>query len=212
MEKLQRNNIIAIIRGVDALVAPLIAKVLIEEGITWIEVSLSNEKLGLKCIRKISNSISEDKINLGVGTVINNNQVDESIKAGAKYIITPGWDRELVKYIKKKNIMVIPGVFSPSDVMQAKGEGIDICKLYPSDVLSLSYIKSLMGPFPDMKFIAVGGVEKSNINDYLKNKFYGLGIGSNLVPRNSTVDDLEKIRKNAREYIKLITAEGDDIE
>lgn len=212
MKKLNRNEIIAIIRGVEASVAPLIVKVLIEEGITWIEVSLSNEELGLECIKEISKSIKSEEINLGVGTVINTNQVDEALEAGAKYIITPGWDRELVRYIKKKNVMVLPGVFSPSDVMQAKNEDIAICKLYPASTLSLNYAKSLLGPFPDVSFVAVGGVRKSNINDYLDNGFFAAGVGSDLVPRGARKEDLEIVRNNAREYIKLISTRDDSIE
>lgn len=212
MRALKRNEVIAIIRGVKPSVAPLIARTLFEEGIKWIEVSLSNEEQGLSCIREISKTLDINEIKLGVGTVINAKQVDKALEAGAKYIITPGWDRELVRYIINKDVMVIPGVFSPSDVMQAKSEGITLCKLFPASVLGFDYIKSLIGPFPDIKLISVGGVNKRNIQDYLKNGFFAAGIGSDLVPRGAGEEDLERIRDNSREYKKLLSKRDDSIE
>src|SRR5699024_10820803 len=115
------------IRDVEPDIILDITEVLFQSGIDWMEVSLSNEEKGLKCIKKISENYSNE-VHLGVGTVITQQQVDSSIEAGAQYIITPGWDRELINYALSKNINVFPGVYSPGEIMQATSLGIDIMK------------------------------------------------------------------------------------
>lgn len=209
MITLKKNHIIAILRGIRSKDAPFIAEVLLEEGIKWIEVSLSDEKEGIASIDEIYKNFKNSDINLGVGTVINKDQVNKSLEVGAKYIITPGFDRELVRYVNKLNVGIIPGVFTAGEVAQSIAEKIDICKLFPANVLTFDYINSLKGPFPNMKFVAVGGVNIDNVNDFLKNGFYAVGIGSELVPRDSSKEDKEHVRNNAKKYIKVI-GEKDD--
>lgn len=202
---MQINNgeIIAIIRGVAPENACAIARTLIEEGINFIEVSLSDADAGLACIRQIASHFSHE-IGLGAGTVINKGQVDKAIDAGAKYIITPGWDVELVRYIKSKNVGVFPGVYSPSEVMQSINEGVEIVKLFPAGDLGINYVKSLFGPFPNIRIMAVGGINKSNIIDFYRAGCYSFAIGSDLVPRGASEKDLDRIRENASEYINLL--------
>nr|WP_286010116.1 creatininase family protein [Clostridium sp. Marseille-Q2269] len=192
------------LRGISSKDAPFIAEVLLEEGINWIEVSLSDEKEGIASIDEIYKNFKNSDINLGVGTVINKDQVSKYLEVGAKYIITPGFDRELVRYVNRLNVSILPGVFTAGEVAQAMAEKIDICKLFPANILGFDYINSLKDPFPNMKFVAVGGVNIKNINYFLENGFYAVGIGSDLVPGGSSKQDKEYVRNNAKEYIKVI--------
>lgn len=204
MNNIEESRIISIIRDVEPKVIDLIIDVLLDEGINWVEVSLSNEELGLQCIRKLSEKYDCDELQLGAGTVTNYNRLDKAIDAGAKYIITPAWDVQLARYAKSKDCTIIPGVFSPADIMEAQNEGISVCKLFPADLLGPDYIKSLKGPFPNMKFIAVGGVEVDNIPEFDDAGVIGYGIGSELVPRGATIERIDEIRANARSFIKLL--------
>lgn len=113
MNNMKNPKIISIIRDVEPEIVDLIVDVLLDEGINWVEVSLSNEELGLQCIKKLSEKHDFNELKLGVGTVTNCDQVDKAIDAGAKYIITPAWDTQLVRYVKSKDCTIIPGVFSP---------------------------------------------------------------------------------------------------
>lgn len=200
---MKENTIISIIREVNPTDILDITESLLEGGISWLEVSLSDEKKGLDCIRKINERYG-DQIQLGVGTVINKEQVDKAIKAGASYIITPGWDRELTRYVLSKDITVFPGVYSPGEIMQATSLGIQTVKVFPAINLDMDYIKNVKGPFPNAKFMAVGGVNKNNIKDFKKAGFSYFAIGSNLVPRGATKKDLKSIKKSANEYIQVL--------
>lgn len=199
---MEKGTIISIIRGVDPDNILAITEALIESGINWMEVSLSDEEKGLECIRRISKMFS-DKINLGVGTVITPRQVDASIEAGAQYIITPGWDRELVKYVMSKNINIFPGVFSPGEIMQAVSLGIATVKLFPANSLDNNYIKNIKGPFPKTKFMAVGGVNKKNIPEFKNAGYDYFAIGSELVPRGATKADISTIKLNAEAFHRI---------
>lgn len=201
--RIDKGDIISIIREVEEKDIVPIIDVLLEEGINNIEVSLSNEKMGLSCLEKISKYYGET-VNLGVGTVVNITQAEKAIQAGAKYIITPGWDRELVREIKKRGFNQLPGVFTPSEIMQSISEEIEYVKLFPANTLGIGYIKDLFGPFPNIKIVAVGGINKNNILDFYDIGVHAFAIGSDIVPRGSTKEDIEKIRKNAREYIRIM--------
>lgn len=203
---MEENTVISIIRGVNSTDILDITECLLESGISWLEVSLSDEKKGLDCIKKINEKYG-DQIHLGVGTVINEEQVDKAIEAGAQYIITPGWDKELVSYMLSKDITVFPGVYSPGEIMQATSLGIKTVKVFPAINLGMDYIKNIKGPFPDTKFMAVGGVNKDNIKDFKKAGFSYFAIGSNLVPQGATKKDLKSIKKSANEYIHILNVQ-----
>lgn len=198
------NTILSIIRSVNVKHISPIVQLLLDEKIQDIEISLSDGENGLECIRELDKNFRVSTLNLGVGTVINKQQVDLSLKAGAKYIIMPGWERDLVRYILGLRVEVIPGVLSPSEVMQAVNEGLNLLKLFPAGSVGIGYLKSLFGPFPDIKVIAVGGVNSQNARDFIDAGCVTLGIGSELVPRGATGDDLEKIRANIRTFFKAI--------
>ena len=199
-------KLIAIIRGVHAEYINQIVATLLNEGINKIEVSLSEEEMGLECIRRVSRQYKSSELNLGVGTVINTRQADLALLAGAQYVIMPGWDEDLVKYLQSMSIEVIPGVFSPTEVMRAMNLKINLVKLFPADFLGPAYVKALSGPFTNMEYLAVGGVNLDSAIDFLKGGYIGFGLGSCLVPRGATNQDLKKIQKNAKDFMKLIKA------
>ncbi len=204
---LEKGTIVAIIRGVDPTEVIDIQEALLEGGINWVEVSLSEEEKGLECI-KILNENFGNKIHLGVGTVTSIAQAKKAIDAGARYIITPGLDNELAKEIKELNVEILPGVFTPGEIMQALNLGINVVKLFPASNLGTDYIKNLKGPFPNINIMAVGGVSLDNIRDYYKSGCTSFGIGSDLVPRGATKKDRENIKRNAQKYADIISSEG----
>ncbi|PLR81646.1 aldolase [Bacillus canaveralius] len=202
-----KGTIVAIIRGVDPSNVIDVQEALIEGGINWVEVSLSEEEKGLECIRILNKRFGQ-KINLGVGTVTNIDQAKKAIEAGAKYVITPGWDKELIKQLLQLNINVFPGVFTPGEVMQTINQNIKVQKLFPAGNLGSDYVKNLKGPFPNLHLMAVGGVSLDNIMEFYQAGCSSFGIGSDLVPWGATKKDKEKIRAKAYEYVSVLKNEG----
>lgn len=198
-------KLMAIIRNVDPVYVEDIVAVLLEEGINSLELSLSEREKGFLCMERIQERFSEAEINLGAGTVTNKEEVDRLVSMGVRFILTPGYDDELVSYALDAGLEVMPGVLTPGEVQQALKRGIHLLKLFPADAFGLGYIKSLKGPFPQADFMAVGGVNEINLHEFLEAGFTGAAIGGNLVRQRATDQDLPAIREKARAYVRAIS-------
>lgn len=194
------KRLIAILRDIEYVDAVPIVQTLLDNGINELEISLSSEQTGLRTLSEVSKKFG-DKIKIGVGTVVSIEQLEKSIEYGANFIITPAFDPILVSYCIQKEIEIIPGVFTPADVMFALNLGINVLKLFPANALPMNYIKTLNGPFPKAKFLAVGGVSVDTVDGFLSNGFIGLAPGNDLVKRGATVADLDFIAEKARIYV-----------
>jgi 2-dehydro-3-deoxyphosphogluconate aldolase/(4S)-4-hydroxy-2-oxoglutarate aldolase len=107
-------------------------------------------------------------MNIGAGTVINAKQCNAALKAGAKFIVSPGLSPAVAKICNKKNIPYYPGCVTPTEIMAALELGITTVKFFPANVYGgLKAMKALAGPFPQIKFIPTGGVDRSNIDEFL---------------------------------------------
>ncbi|WP_444644317.1 bifunctional 4-hydroxy-2-oxoglutarate aldolase/2-dehydro-3-deoxy-phosphogluconate aldolase [Caproiciproducens sp. R1] len=198
---LTESKLVAIIRDVDAQYVTGIVQVLLREGIDTVEVSLSNPERGYACIEALQRAFSKDQLHLGVGTVVRRSEVDRVSELGADFILTPGYDDELVGYAQEKGMEILPGVFTPGEVQKALNRGVTLLKLFPADSLPMNYVSNLKGPFPQAEFVAVGGVTRDNFTDFLKHGFHGAAIGGGLVPRRATDADLPAIAENARAFV-----------
>ncbi|MBC6297171.1 bifunctional 4-hydroxy-2-oxoglutarate aldolase/2-dehydro-3-deoxy-phosphogluconate aldolase [Listeria sp. FSL L7-1517] len=200
MITIEKNEIMAIIRDVDLVDIIPIVEVLIDEGITKLEVSLSNEAKGLGCLEALSRHYSKEQLTLGAGTVVYLEQIKKVQQAGATFIITPGFEKNIIKESKRQGIAIFPGVFSPGEIVEGLQLGVEIFKLFPAGELGPTYVKSLRGPFPDIHLMAVGGVNARNKEEYAAAGCDSYAIGSELVPRGATREMLDKIRANAKAF------------
>jgi 2-dehydro-3-deoxyphosphogluconate aldolase/(4S)-4-hydroxy-2-oxoglutarate aldolase len=117
---------------------------------------------------------------------------------GIQYFFCAGFDSVLLDYAARLGLLAIPGVLTPSEVQKGVSRGMKLLKLFPAGAFPLQYIRDLHGPFPGMKFLAVGGVGPDNLEEYLKAGFWGAGIGSILVPPMAGRKDLSRIRQTAK--------------
>ncbi|MFE3572915.1 bifunctional 4-hydroxy-2-oxoglutarate aldolase/2-dehydro-3-deoxy-phosphogluconate aldolase [Lysinibacillus sp. NPDC059133] len=198
------DNLMAIIRDVSPNDIVPIVQALLDEGIKNLEVSLSNETLGIGCIENLASHFTPQQIYLGAGTVLNEEQLYSVKNAGVQYIITPGWNKELVKKALKTDLTVYPGVYTPGEIAEALELNIDYLKLFPINGLNENYLKAIRGPFPKVNIMAVGGVTPENIKFYKKLGIHHFGIGSELVPRGATQNDIPVIKSNAKLFISSI--------
>lgn len=134
---------------------------------------------------------------LGIGTVKNINEMDDYADAKADFIITPVISEELVKYSVAKNIILIPGCFTPSEVNLAYQNGLRLVKIFPADALGKNYIKSIHPVFPGMNFMPTGGIgaDVEDITEWLKGGAIAVGLGSSLIKTDFTTKQLtEKVQ------------------
>ena len=143
---------------------------------------------------------------VGAGTVLSVEQVDRALKAGARFIVTPGFDEEVVDYCLGNNIPVYPGTVTPSEVTKAVKRGLNICKFFPAEQYGgVSTIKALSAPFTTVKFMPTGGVSAKNLKDYLScSKIVACG-GSWMVKGDLIkAHEFDKIRELTAEAVGLV--------
>ena len=201
--KLKKGELVAIIRGIAPTDVLYICEALMDGGITHLEVSLSNPEIGLACLGSIHKEFGNSLV-LGAGTVTNWQDGEQALEAGSQYLITPAWDANLAKACISRKIPIFPGVFSPSEIMEALQMGLVQLKLFPASCLGPGYIKSLLGPFPKVEFIGVGGIGLENLTAFYQAGCHAFALGSELVPRNATKDQKEEITQKTKQYLNLL--------
>lgn len=134
-------------------------------------------------------------MNIGAGTVINLAQAKKAVEAGAKFIVSPGLSVDVAKFAKKKNIPYYPGCVTPTEIMQALELGIDVVKFFPANVYGgLKALKALSAPFPQIKFIPTGGVDLTNLSEFLAfDKVYA--IGGSFMMKGDIVENGKQIQE-----------------
>lgn len=197
------KEIVAILRDVSEKYAVEIVRELIKHEIYSVEVSLKSETEALNVIKLLKDNFGEE-IHLGAGTVLTKEQVDKASQAGASFILTPGWDEEIVDYCIEKKIDILPGVFTPGEISKGIKRGLKSFKLFPASTLGTDFVKNIFGPFKDINIVAVGGVTKDNITEFYKVGCKSFAIGNDLVKRNATLDDIPEIKEKAIFYNTIL--------
>ena len=181
-----------------------LAKALCEGGIPIAEVTF--RAAGADKAIKIMSDAFPDML-VGAGTVLTEAQVDAAVEAGAKFIISPGFDPELVQYCIDKGVAVYPGCTTPSEYQAALRKGLKVVKFFPAEQAGgLAKIKAMSAPFPMLKIIPTGGVSLKNLKDYVSCKAVCACGGSSMAPtdlvENGKWDEIVKLCRDSIEIVK----------
>jgi 2-dehydro-3-deoxyphosphogluconate aldolase/(4S)-4-hydroxy-2-oxoglutarate aldolase len=143
-------------------------------GIPILEITLRTDA-SLDAIKNIASAYPDMPV--GAGTVITLRAAQESVAAGAKFIVSPGFSEDIVRWCIKQGVIVFPGCATPTEIMRALSLGIDIVKFFPSEVYGgLDAIRAFAPPFSGVRFIPTGGIDRSNLAAYLKlSNVYAIG-------------------------------------
>lgn len=165
----------------NAEVTKTLMTTLLSCGIQVAEVALRTEA----SLSALKLAVTVSDICVGAGTVLTVRQVDEVARAGAKFIVSPSFDKKVVERARELGLPVLPGVATASEVHRALTTGLDVVKFFPADSLGgLKAIDSLAGVFTDMHFVPSGGISESNFESYLAHASVSAVSGSWLAPRH----------------------------
>jgi|SRR5690625_7561 len=178
LEKIKQEKVVAIFRGLQT--EQLLPKVemLLNHGLTLMEITL-NSPSAFETMDELKQRYGQD-IHLGAGTVTKPEEVKQSKELGATFIISPHMDKDVIQTTKELDMISIPGVMTPTEMKQAYEYGADILKVFPATAMGLNYIKNVKGPFPQLSFMATGGINEKNVQDYIESGYDSVGIGSSL--------------------------------
>ncbi|WP_073340633.1 bifunctional 4-hydroxy-2-oxoglutarate aldolase/2-dehydro-3-deoxy-phosphogluconate aldolase [Clostridium grantii] len=215
IERIKKDKIIAIIRGVQQEQIVDTCKALYAGGISMIEVTFNQSSLTgnedtYNAVKSISDTLGND-ICVGAGTVMTIEQVELAVKAGAKYIISPNFDCEVVAKSIELGVVPLPGVLTPTEIVEAYKAGAPAVKIFPIGKMGgVDYIEDIKAPISHIPLIAVGGVDLSNIGDYIKAGAIGVGLASNLVDKElineGKFDELTELAKKFVRNAKVTSA------
>ncbi|KPU81998.1 ketohydroxyglutarate aldolase [Psychromonas sp. PRT-SC03] len=162
--QLEEIKVVPVIAIEDASKAVKLAQVLIENGLPCAEVTFRTEQAvaAIKLMRQ-----AYPDMLIGAGTVLTTEQVDMAIDAGVNFIVSPGFNPKIVRYCQQRGMPIVPGINCPSHVEQAMEMGLRTLKFFPAEASGgVAMLKSLSAVYP-IKFMPTGGVNPSNVNDYL---------------------------------------------
>ena len=199
-QRLKRTGILPIITITDPKDAVPVARALSEGGLTSAEFTFRTDA-AQAAIGAVAKQLPEMLV--GAGTVLTAEQVDAAAGAGAKFIVTPGLNRDIVEYCFKKDIPVFPGVSSASDIDLAVRLGLNVVKFFPAGTTGgIANIKALAAPFTKMRFIPTGGINAKNLNDYLAFERVDACGGSWMIDQKLISDgDFDGIKKLAKQAV-----------
>ncbi len=201
-EQFYQYGVVPVVVLEDAKDAVRLAKALMDGGLPCAEVTFRTEAAE-DAIRLMSKEYPDMLV--GAGTVLTIDQVDRAVAAGARFIVSPGFDPEIVDYCLEKNVPVFPGCITPSEVAQAAKRGIEVVKFFPAEQAGgVAMIRSLAAPYTGMKFMPTGGISAKNLRDYLEcDKILCCGgswmVKSDLIHQG----EFDRIRDLTREAVEL---------
>ena len=165
LSKINEIGIVPVIAMTDVEKAVPLAKALLAGGIPCAEVTFRTAE-GAECIRRMAAEVPE--VLVGAGTVLRKEQVDQAIAAGAKFIVSPGLNPNIVSYCIEKGITMTPGCATPSDMEAALELGLEVVKFFPAEQAGgLNYIKAVAAPYTGLRFMPTGGISPLNLGKYL---------------------------------------------
>ena len=179
MSLLMNPGIIAVVRAQSAAQVPLLSEALIAGGVIAIEITMTTPN-AIEAIRNARTMLG-DRALVGVGTVLTNDVCLAAVEAGAEFVVTPICRPEFVQIAHAAGRAIMLGAYTPTEAQLVHESGADFVKLFPADNLGPGYIKAIRAPLPHLRIVPTGGVDLSNVADFLKAGCAALGVGSSLV-------------------------------
>lgn len=199
------NGVVAVVRTKHPDKLIKIIEAIYEGGIKCIEITMTVPN-ALNMITQVRKSVSSE-ILVGVGSVLDSDTAQKAIDAGAKFVVSPIYNNEILSISHKNNVPVMPGCFTPTEIFNAQKAGADIIKVFPADVLGMRFFKSIKAPMPNLKIMPTGGVTLDNAGDWIKSGACAVGIGSALLDEKAIEDsNYSKLTENAKRIINSLNS------
>jgi 2-dehydro-3-deoxyphosphogluconate aldolase/(4S)-4-hydroxy-2-oxoglutarate aldolase len=203
LERILDGGIVAVVRAESGDSLVKVASALAEGGVTAIEITFTVPD-AIEVIGRVRRDLGA-KIVLGAGTVLDTETARAAILAGAEFIVGPSLNVEVIRLCRRYAKVVMPGAFTPTEVVSAWEAGADVVKVFPADVGGPPYLKALSGPLPQVRLMPTGGVDLSTAESFLKAGACCLGVGGSLVePAAVARGDFARIRDLAGQYAALV--------
>jgi 2-dehydro-3-deoxyphosphogluconate aldolase/(4S)-4-hydroxy-2-oxoglutarate aldolase len=196
-------GIVAVVRSPDSQQLTGVVRALADGGVSVVEITMSVPN-ALDVLREVRQALG-DRVLLGAGTVLDPETARAVFLAGAEYIVAPTVNLDVIRLCQRYDKLVMPGAFTPTEILAAWEAGADIIKVFPAEVVGPAFFKALRGPLPQIRLMPTGGVDLNTAAAFLRAGACCLGVGGQLVePRAVAEGNLERIRDLARQYVAIV--------
>jgi 2-dehydro-3-deoxyphosphogluconate aldolase / (4S)-4-hydroxy-2-oxoglutarate aldolase len=196
-------GIVAVVRAAEGSHLVEVIRALADGGVTVAEVTFTVPN-PLEVLRQARQTLGEQVL-LGAGTVLDAETARAALLAGAEFIVAPTLNADVIRLCNRYGKVVMPGAFTPTEILAAWEAGADIVKVFPAEVVGPAFFKAMRGPLPQIRLMPTGGVDLDTAAEFLKAGACCLGIGSQLVePRAIAERNFDRIRDLARQYVNVV--------
>ncbi|MGT2887095.1 bifunctional 2-keto-4-hydroxyglutarate aldolase/2-keto-3-deoxy-6-phosphogluconate aldolase [Streptococcus didelphis] len=203
LNRLKENFFFAVIRGKSAEDAIEITKHAILGGIRNIEITYTTPNAS-DVIKKLSDDFKENQeVIIGAGTVMSLELAKEAIQAGASFLVSPHFDKEIADLANQEQVYYFPGCATATEVVTAMKSSCPIIKLFPGGILGPGFIKDIHGPIPEVDLMPSGGVSIDNVADWKKAGAVAVGVGSALSSKVE-VEGYDSVTEIAKAFVKAV--------
>ncbi len=188
LDKITDHRMIGILRGYGTEDALKIVGAMMDSGFNVVEVALNSPEA--KATLKVLKETFGEDIVLGAGTVLNTEDAQDCIDAGAEFLLSPVYSRDVLDFASERECLYIPGCYTPTEIYNAQNAGAGMVKVFPAGQLKSGYIKDVLAPMNDLILLPTGGVTPENINEFLDAGAKAAGVSSALVPKGNVDEAL----------------------
>lgn len=201
--RIEQDGLVTIIRTKHAEKVPRLVDCLIQGGITLIEITFDVKNTAQLITQLLDKHGC--RLSMGAGTLLDTAAAQQAILAGASFLVCPHTDIEIIRLAKRYTRLVMPGVFTPTEMMQAWQAGADFVKVFPAHVVGPEFIKAVKGPLPHIRMIPTGKLDDTNIPAFFEAGVSAVGLSSCLFNEQLLADDdFETIQRNIEKYRQLV--------
>jgi 2-dehydro-3-deoxyphosphogluconate aldolase/(4S)-4-hydroxy-2-oxoglutarate aldolase len=196
-------GVVAIIRVASAQEAVEVCEAIAKGGVKPIEITMTVPG-AIDAIKELKGAM-EDNVLLGAGTVLDPETARAVILAGAEFVVCPTLNLEVIKVCRRYSKIVIPGAFTPTEILTAWEAGADIVKVFPATVGGPRYLRDIRGPLPQIRLMPTGGVNLENTPDFIRAGAVAVAAGTSLVDKKAVSErKYDIITENAKKFIEAV--------
>ncbi|MET3698582.1 2-keto-3-deoxy-phosphogluconate aldolase [Bacillus oleivorans] len=205
LTKILDSGVVAVVRRIDKEKVMDVIAALVEGGITGIEMTMDSDDV-LNTITKAKQEFG-DRAVIGAGTVLDGESAKLAIQAGAEFIFAPTLSQQTIAVSNRYGKIAIPGVFTPTEILQAHEWGADLVKVFPANVLGSQFIKDVRGPLGHIPMMPTGGIHLGNVEEYIKAGAVAVGVGGSLLNKEFIQnEDWAQLTALAKQYVEKVKA------
>ena len=202
---IERAGVVAIIRMKDPAKVRAVADAIREGGVRALEVTMTVPG-AIELIRELAPTMPPGFL-LGAGTVVDAETAERVIEAGAQYIVSPVFRRQVIAAGHRRDVAVMPGCFTPTEILDAWDAGADVIKVFPATALGPGFIRDIRAPLPQVRLMPTGGVTLDNAGDWIRAGAVAVGVGSALLDTAAIASgDYAVLRRNAERIVANVSA------